>query len=68
MRIAYHLFTQRPKDELDDFKRWSQMVKPGQGDDFFRLNGAGEMLVYSAATSRISGSRARTCRRTWSRT
>jgi predicted amidohydrolase YtcJ len=25
------------------------MVKPGQGDDLFRLNGAGEMLVYSAA-------------------
>ena len=48
-RIAYHLFTQRPKGELDDFKRWSEMVKPGQGDDVLRLNGAGEMLVYSAA-------------------
>jgi predicted amidohydrolase YtcJ len=48
-RVAYNLFTQRPKGELDDFKRWSEMVKPGQGDDFFRLNGAGEMLVYSAA-------------------
>ncbi len=48
-RIAYHLFTQRPKGELDDFKRWSEMVKPGQGDDTLRLNGAGEMLVYSAA-------------------
>jgi predicted amidohydrolase YtcJ len=48
-RIAYHLFTQRPKGELDDFKRWSDMVKPGHGDDLFRLNGAGEMLVYSAA-------------------
>src|SRR5262245_41858971 len=48
-RIAYHLFTQRPKGELDDFKRWSDIVKPAQGDDFLRLNGAGEMLVYSAA-------------------
>jgi predicted amidohydrolase YtcJ len=48
-RIAYNLFTQHPKGELDDFKRWSEMVKPGQGDDLFRLNGAGEMLVYSAA-------------------
>ena len=48
-RIAYHLFTQRPRAELDDFKRWSGMVKPGAGDDFLRLNGAGEMLVYSAA-------------------
>src|SRR5258706_8418703 len=25
------------------------MTKPGNGDDFYRLNGAGEMLVYSAA-------------------
>jgi predicted amidohydrolase YtcJ len=48
-RIAYHLFTQRPKGELEDFKRWSEMVKPGQGDDLLRMNGAGEMLVYSAA-------------------
>jgi predicted amidohydrolase YtcJ len=48
-RIAYHLFTQRPKSELEDFKRWSEMVRPGQGDDLLRLNGAGEMLVYSAA-------------------
>jgi predicted amidohydrolase YtcJ len=48
-RIAYHLFTQRPKGELDDFKRWSEMVTPGEGDDLLRLNGAGEMLVYSAA-------------------
>jgi predicted amidohydrolase YtcJ len=48
-RIAYHLFTQRPKGELDDFKRWSEIVRPGQGDDLLRLNGAGEMLVYSAA-------------------
>ena len=48
-RIAYHLFTQRPKGELDDFKRWSETVRPGQGDDLLRLNGAGEMLVYSAA-------------------
>ena len=25
------------------------MTKPGDGDDFYRVNGAGEMLVYSAA-------------------
>ena len=25
------------------------MVKPGQGDDLYRVNGAGEMLVFSAA-------------------
>ena len=48
-RIAYHLFTQRPQGELDDFTHWSEIVRPGQGDDLLRLNGAGEMLVYSAA-------------------
>jgi predicted amidohydrolase YtcJ len=49
VRIAYNLFTQKPKEELQDFVSWSDRVKPGQGDDSYRLNGAGEMLVYSAA-------------------
>jgi hypothetical protein len=39
VRIAYNLFTQRPKQELDDFAKWTKMVKPGQGDDFYRMNG-----------------------------
>src|SRR5207249_4539102 len=49
VRLAYNLFTQRPKQELADFKQWTHMTKPGNGDDFYRVNGAGEMLVYSAA-------------------
>ena len=49
VRIAYNLFTQKPKAELADFSAWSKQVKPGQGDDLYRHNGAGEMLVYSAA-------------------
>lgn len=49
VRIAYNLFTQRPKQELEDFERWTDMLKPGQGTDFYRANGAGEMLVFSAA-------------------
>jgi predicted amidohydrolase YtcJ len=49
LRIAYNLFTQRPKQELEDFQRWSAIARPGQGDGFYRLNGAGEMLVFSAA-------------------
>jgi hypothetical protein len=49
LRIAYNLFTQHPKGELDDFARWVTMTAPGRGDDFYRLNGAGEMLVFSAA-------------------
>jgi predicted amidohydrolase YtcJ len=49
VRLAYNLFTQKPKDELDDFRTWAAKVKPGQGDDLYRQNGAGEMLVYTAA-------------------
>jgi len=49
LRIAYNLFTQKPKEELKDFATWSTQIKPGDGDDSYRHNGAGEMLVYSAA-------------------
>jgi predicted amidohydrolase YtcJ len=49
VRLAYNLFTQKPKQELSDFQRWTKMTKPGDGDDYFRVNGAGEMLVFSAA-------------------
>jgi predicted amidohydrolase YtcJ len=49
IRIAYNLFTQKPGAELDDFERWTDMVRPGQGSDAYRHNGAGEMLVFSAA-------------------
>ena len=49
VRVAYNLFTQRPKHELDDFKRWTGSTTLHQGDSTFRLNGAGEMLVFSAA-------------------
>ncbi|MDR2982397.1 MAG: amidohydrolase [Puniceicoccales bacterium] len=49
LRIAYNLFTQKPKQEKEDFARWIKMTGPGKGDDFFRCNGAGEMLVFSAA-------------------
>ncbi len=49
VRLAYNLFTQKPKEELKDFQRWTKMTRPGEGDDFYRVNGAGEMLVFSAA-------------------
>lgn len=49
VRVAYNLFTQRPKQERDDFVQWARQVRPGDGDAWFRHNGAGEMLVFSAA-------------------
>lgn len=49
VRIAYNLFTQRPKQEQDDFVQWARLVRPGDGNAFLRHNGGGEMLVFSAA-------------------
>lgn len=49
VRIAYNLFTQRPGHELDDFSHWTQISKYQQGNEYYRHNGAGEMLVFSAA-------------------
>ena len=49
VRVAYNLFTQHPKGELADFQRWTNMTRPGAGNDFYRMNGGGEMLVFSAA-------------------
>ena len=48
VRIGYQLFAQRPLFELDDFKRWNDLVKSDQGDDYLKCVGAGEMLVASA--------------------
>ncbi len=49
IRLAYNLFTQKPKQEKEDFLRWTAESRYKQGDDYFRHNGAGEMLVFSAA-------------------
>ena len=31
VRLAYNLFTQKPGEELADFRQWTQMTKPGAG-------------------------------------
>src|SRR5258707_2927736 len=49
IRLAYNLFTQKPKGEKQDFLNWTRTSKYKQGTDYFRHNGAGEMLVFSAA-------------------
>ena len=49
VRLAANLYTQKPKRELQDFQNWTKITKPGAGDDFYRVNGAGEMLVFTAA-------------------
>jgi predicted amidohydrolase YtcJ len=49
IRLAYNLFTQKPKGEKADFLNWTQTSRYTDGTDYFRHNGAGETLVFSAA-------------------
>ena len=49
LRLAANLYPQKSGQELADFKRWTKTTKPGQGDDFYRVNGGGELLVASAS-------------------
>jgi predicted amidohydrolase YtcJ len=49
VRIGYNLFTQKPKAEREDFLNWTASVSYHEGSDYFRHNGAGEMLVFTAA-------------------
>ncbi|MFJ8229908.1 amidohydrolase [Streptomyces sp. NPDC094448] len=49
LRIAYHLFPQTAGQELDDLRRWIETTRPGDGDAWLRLNGAGENLTWAAA-------------------
>ncbi|MEU7161839.1 amidohydrolase [Streptomyces chrestomyceticus] len=49
LRIAYHLFPQTPGQELADLRRWTDTVRPQDGDAWLRLNGAGENLTWAAA-------------------
>lgn len=49
LRIAYHLFPQTAGQEIDDLTRWIETADPEDGDEWLRLNGAGENLTWAAA-------------------
>lgn len=49
VRIAYNVFNQRAGQELADMRAWMARAKPGDGDEFYRLWGAGENIVSAAA-------------------
>ncbi|KAG1360492.1 hypothetical protein G6F61_014354 [Rhizopus arrhizus] len=40
IRLAYNLFTQKPKQEKEDFLKWTATSQYKQGTDYFRHNGA----------------------------
>src|SRR5688500_16301996 len=45
LRIGYQLFAQTPGKELENYQVWSKLVSIGQGDDYYRMVGAGEYLL-----------------------
>ncbi|HSU63487.1 MAG TPA: amidohydrolase family protein, partial [Burkholderiales bacterium] len=48
LRIGYELFAQAPGKELDNYLAWSKLVSLREGNDYYRMIGAGEYLVYAA--------------------
>lgn len=47
VRIGYELFAQAGGKELENYQAWTRMVKQGEGDDYFRMLGAGEYIVWA---------------------
>jgi predicted amidohydrolase YtcJ len=48
LRIAYELFAQAPGKELDNYLAWAKLVRIGEGNDYYRMIGAGEYILYAA--------------------
>src|SRR6478609_6239561 len=48
LRIGYELFAQAPGKELGNYETWSKLVTLGQGNDYYRMIGAGEYISYAA--------------------
>ena len=48
VRVAYTLMAQRPGQELADYQGWLDKAKLYEGDDYFRLAGAGEYVLWAA--------------------
>jgi len=49
LRIAYSLFAQTPGEEGNDYAKWLDLTRPGDGNNMLHVHGAGENLVWSAA-------------------
>jgi len=48
LRIGYTLFAQAPGKELENYTAWAKLVKVGQGNDYYRMIGTGEYILYAA--------------------
>ena len=67
VRIAYNLFTQKPKGELADFQRWTGMSGRGRATTIFATTVPARCWSFRPRISKISWSRARISRPAWSR-
>ena len=48
LRIGYELFAQTPGKELENYQQWAKLVRIGEGNDYYRMIGAGEYVLYAA--------------------
>lgn len=48
VRVAYHLAAQTPGAEVADYLHWCTINRYGDGDEVFRFNGAGAVLLHAA--------------------
>lgn len=61
VRVAYHLLPQTAGNELRDLAQWAGTMRIGDGDEWLRLNGAGEALILSAVDFETSANLGPSC-------
>ena len=50
VRLAYHISSQTPGKELEDYKNQTQLLTSGFGDDMMKFNGLGEIVTWASWT------------------
>ena len=65
VRLAYNLFTQKPKQELGDFQSWTKMTKPGTAMISIASTAQGKCWSFPLRTSKTFLCRGRTCSPLW---
>ena len=50
VRLAYHISSQQPGKEFEDYKSQTQLLPSGFGDDMLKFNGLGEIVTWASWT------------------
>lgn len=50
VRLAYHISSQMPGKEFEDYKSQTQLLPSGFGDDMMKFNGIGEIVTWASWT------------------